>query len=341
VLDADLASGALYKGAERDDFDRLESVKAVDGRYRLRIQNDLEEIDHVDSLSLLVVDSPSGTEVLPTPTGKLVAVRGATLPRSSSPATPMHDAEPREAWTFEFARPRSRDGQPVERALLVVRGHTTPFAERAFMQYMSTMGQGVRPLLEMAGGSEEGCPCYPKYLAKESERLGLPLDVSIAATTYRTSLAPVSPAIARSQALVVDLPPDSGADRVTVRLEATPKFWEIDKLELAPFEAGDEAELDVREITPAAATTASGRDALALLRSNDAERVVLRPGERVDVEFDAPPASAAPDRVRTVIAKMRGFYEVDFGGQKGVDITRIVAYRAGWTSLPKFAKSLD
>ena len=73
-LDADLASGALYVGAERDDLDRLESLKETDGEYRLRIQDDLDETDHIDSLSLLYVDHPRGQELLPTQTGEIVAI---------------------------------------------------------------------------------------------------------------------------------------------------------------------------------------------------------------------------------------------------------------------------
>ncbi len=319
-LDADLASGALYKAAERDDLDRLESLRPVGGEYRLRLQNDLQEIDHVDSLSLLVVDAPADLQVLPTQTGRLVGIRGAVAPLSTSR---IRASELREAWTFEFERPKG------ERVYLVLRGRNTAFAEEAFVQYMATMGQGVRPLLELHGDAKPNCACHQQYLNAEIERLGLPLWISVStpgSARLSHTLQPVGPAVPRSQALPIVLP--EGGDRVTLRLEATPRFWEIDQVELA---SGVDTELDIRVLAP------RGPGALA---ADDQQRVVLQPGERVDVLFDAPPEPRS-GWSRTVVAKLRGYYDLDIGGTRGVNGAQIVAHRLGWSSLPKFAAGLE
>lgn len=359
-LDADLASGALYKGAERDDLDRLEALRPVDGEYRVRLQNDLDEIDNIDSLSLLVVDAPSDAEVLPTPSQGLVAVRGAVAPRravdawgtsvlpqlaaadgqsvgvarSTPPAgvaAPATEGDPRDSWTLEFDRPAG------DRATLVVRGRNTAFAEQAFIRYMASMGQGVRPLLELSAESYEGCACYQEYMAAEIDRMGFPLAVSVSVAggpAVREALSPVGPATLRSQAFSFALPPGEGP--VVVRLEATPRFWELDRIALAP--AADLA-LSPRTLAPRSASSAAG-DQLGLLTGNDGRRAVLRPGERVDLRFEAPPPPA-PGLSRTVVARLRGYYDLDIGGHRGVNVAQIAAHRLGWTSLPRFAEKLD
>lgn len=357
-LDADLASGALYRGAEREDSDRLESLRAVDGQYRVRLQNDLEEIDNVDSLALLVVDAPEGVEVLPTPSGELVSVAGALGPTRAvdalgrdvlgllgaddgqgvgvSRTAGLPERATRDSWTVELPRPPGASS----RALLVLRARNTQFAEDAFIQYMAKMGHGVRPLLEMAAGSDEGCACYRQYMNEEVERLGLPLRVRVgaagaAATPGRSALEPIGPATLRTLAVPIDLPPGDGP--IVVELDATARFWEIDRVALAPPER---AALDVRMLSPRSATTTRGDDALGLLAGSDQRRVVIRPGERVDVRFDAPPPPREGQR-RTVVARLRGYYDLDIGGQQGVDPSWILGHRLGWTSLPEFARGLE
>jgi hypothetical protein len=351
-LDADLASGALYKGAERDDTDRLESLREVDGAYLLRLQNDLDEVDHIDSLSLLVVDAPEGAEVLPTPTQRLLSLR-TPLPLQSavdaggrsvtdelsSPdgraigvergVLPGAGREPRDTWTLSFGRPEGR------RAFLVIRGRNTDFAEEAFIRYMATMGQGVRPLLELSAENYKGCACYQDYVASEIERMGFPLRIQIAgmaAVGQPEALPPVGPAILRSQVVPVELP--AGAGPVEVRLEATPRFWEIDQVAL--FAEGHE--VTPQEIRPQSARSVRGDELNALL-ANDGQRVVLQPGERVDLRFAAPQAPAA-GLTRTVVAQLRGYYDLDIGGPVGVNTAQIVAHHMGWTSLPRFAERL-
>jgi hypothetical protein len=353
-LDADMVSGALFSGAERSDLDRLEHLRPVSGQYRVRIADELEETDSIDSLTLLVVDHAEGVEVLPTQAGELVTVRGAASPlravdaagRDVLPLLATEDGrgvtgslqgvradgdDPREAWTLTFARPAT------DRAVLVVRGRSTAFAEQAFSAYLSTMGQGTGPLLRWA--LKKDCACTREYMDEEIARLGLPLVVSVSAGGVATppvetaTLAPIGPAVVRSQALPLALPPGEGP--VTVRLEATPQFWEIDQVELAPA-SPDAVEPTV--LRARSAVRSSGTDVTDLLREIDGRRVVLHQGETVDVRFDAPPPASGG--ARTVVASMRGFYDMNIGGREGLSVASVVAHRAGIASLPRFAASL-
>lgn len=341
-LDGDLASGALYAAGERDDLDRMESLAPVDGEYRLRVANDLQEIDHINRVSLVVVDAPAEAEVLPTPAGTVAALRHAAAPIAARdvaggdvlPALAAADGRAVSAsarsgrdthvrWRLSFARPTTR------RAWLVVRGHSTPFAEAAFMRYLATMGRGVRPLLESL---RDDPACYRRELDAEIARLGFPLRVKIDGAGA-LSLPPVSPAIARSQAVAVELPAGDGP--VSLTLEATDRFWELDQVQLASRE---DLPVETRTLRPEGARYADGRDARAVVSDDDTRRAVLRTGEHVDVTFRAPPN--APGRVRTALVSLRGFYEFEISGPWAVNLTQVVAHRLGVISLPEFARGL-
>ncbi len=325
-LDSDLVSGALYKGAEREDMDRLESLRAVDGVYRVRIQDDLQETDNVDSLSLVVVDAPSSVTVLPTQRGELAFVSAMAAPITTAREEGTFESgEPRETWTLTFKRP---EGSGATTGVLVLHGRTTAFAEKAFVEYMATMGQATRPLLELHA-TDNNCSCSREYMDEEMDRLGLPLAVTVAGTDARLRVDPIGPAVLRSQAIPIALPPSGD---VVVRLEGTPRFWEVDHVMLGATEAPHDATV----LLPARATSAvRTRDALRLLGKSDGERMSLAPGQFVDVEFDSPPQAIGT--TRTVVAKMRGYYDLDIGGRAGANVPRMIAHRTGVTSLPRFA----
>ncbi|MBL8682630.1 MAG: hypothetical protein JNK05_25910 [Myxococcales bacterium] len=329
-LDADLASAALYRGAEREDTDRLESLRAVDGQYRVRLQNDLQEIDHIDRLSLLVTDAPTGAEVLPSADGTLYATTQRTTPIESTRTltTDAHGARVERLAVRWNTRPQGR-------LALVVRGRNTQFAEDALVRYLATMGRGLEPLLRMR--SDEGCACYRQYLDEEIQRLGLPLAVDVRSShraAPRVSVSPIGPAVLRSFVIPLDERTGNG---VSATLDAQPRFWEIASVELATI---DPTTVETHELSPSAAVTQDGRDVRATLSNSDGVRLSLTPGQSADIRFDAPSPPAA-GRDRTVLVRLRGYYDLPIGGTPGVNAFRLVAHRLGWISLPAFARTIE
>lgn len=64
VFDAEPLGGATAKVLEREDYSRLENLKNVDGKYKLRIANEVDETQFIDRIQLIVVDHPFGTEMI-------------------------------------------------------------------------------------------------------------------------------------------------------------------------------------------------------------------------------------------------------------------------------------
>jgi hypothetical protein len=350
-LDADPLSGAFGRGAERDDLVRLEKLRDKDGKYQLEIRDELPEKDAIDALDLVVVDHPPAVEALPTADGKILGLSRLAPPASARDASGadrlaavLHAddgaffaasldpaADGVDAATLELSFPRPADASSLALAL---RAHNTPFAETAFGRYLASMGPGLAPLMGMA--QKDCCYSFNQRIHDEMEKLGLPMVIEVdAGDGYRLAakLDPVGPAIQRTQA--VPLPALANAKGpVRVRLRFTPRFWAVDAVHL-----GEAAPLaTTATLRPTLAQGPRG-DALGLLRLGDGERVELSRGERMSVAFDAP-AAPREGEARTVLLRIRGYYEMDLGSAPVVNPTAIVAHDSGLDSLPRFAARL-
>jgi hypothetical protein len=351
VLDADPLSGSIFRAGESEDQDRLEHLSAVAGRYRLRVVNELEEVDHLDAVSLLVVDHRADSTVLPSSAGGLLEIRDAAPPlraadgrgrdlasilaaaddRATAGELADHaanDANPRRTIVLDFPRPAG------EHAALVLRAHNTRFAAEAFVRYLGEMGSGLGALLHLAEGSSS----YPyrRRLEDEMRRLGLTLRISRwdgARWTSPVEVRPIGPAVQRSFAVPLVLPRDAAT--VHLRVEHAPLLWELDQAQLGQARAVAAPVL----LRPTRARLADGRPALEPLLAADGGRLSLRPGEHVELELAAPPPPPA-GQARSVVLAIRGYYEFEVAGRGWLDPIAIWRHRTARDSLPRFALRL-
>lgn len=352
VLDADPLSGSLFRGAERTDFDRLEELAAVDGEYRLKLINERDERDFVDALALLWVDHPKGTEVLPTGSGKLLQLAQAAAPlrakdgrgrdiraqllladdtRFSSRLGDFTVAEtkPREEITLTFARPQLAAGESTS---LILRARNTEFGAEAFARYLAQMGPGLSKLLQWAQDSDD-YP-YKTRLADEMKRLGLLLEVEVwdgQSWQLVFEQEPIGPAVLRSVA--IPLPPfTSASDSLRIRIRHAPLLWTVDRAAVARSTAVVAQELRAKSSAVSAAE-------IGRLASVDQERLRLLRGESLELRFAVPPAAAEALR-RTVVLKIRGYYEIEVGGKGLLNLLPLWRHRADEDSFVHFALEL-
>ena len=131
----------------------------------------------------------------------------------------------------------------------------------------------------------------------ELDRLGLPLRVALLSGAREHVVhvvAPIGPARVRSFALPLDLAAEG--DTVSVRLDSTPRFWDLDQIALAP-DPGGEPPSQLLEPRAATLVSASGQreDVLARITSIDQRRVAILPTAYVDLRFAAPLANLVVD----------------------------------------------
>lgn len=343
-LDADMLSGSLYRGGESDDLDRLESLAAHEGQYRVRIANDRQERDFVDSVSLEVVDHPAGTTALPTPANEVALLGEARAPVSARDAKgrdllPALEAEDARSWQGNAAdHDLSRETKPrdfVELTLpavegpayLVLRTRNTEAATQALYQYLASIGPGVGTLLNLAE-CDSKYP-YKQRLADELERMGVPMQIELSADgkawTLAHKLKPIGPAALRSVAVPL---PALASREVHARLTMVPAAWELDRVAIAPASAAATA----RSLLTASAASPGVAEKLA---QADGQRVGLEQGEHVDLSFQAPAAPAA-GATRTLLLRMRGYYDVQIGGRAFLNPVALARHKTQEDAAARF-----
>lgn len=84
ILDSETYGGAIFRVAERTDYDNLDYLLPVDGKYHLKMTNELPETQHTDEFKLIIVDHPKGTEVVPESGGAIHTISSPVAPLSAT-----------------------------------------------------------------------------------------------------------------------------------------------------------------------------------------------------------------------------------------------------------------
>ncbi len=335
TVEGSFVSGALYPWAERHDVLRAAHLGAAADAHVLRIDGVAGETFLVDSASLLVAEHEPSVEIIPTTTQTLVGIRDGDAV-VASPLVSTDSAlggEPTRTWRLSFP---GFSRSVSARAVLVITARTTAFAEDAFARYLGTMGQSMEPF--MASVTKETCSdaCRQEVWDDETERLGIPLVVQ-PEHGARQLVAPVGSRGMRRFGVVLDVPESTTAPLpLVVQLKATPGFWEIESVALAP--TSEEVTADV--IPPSSARLLradSEQDVRDLVIESDRTRAAIHEHESLELRF---PSRAPSSRMQSTFISLRGHYRVPVGGRRFLNLPAIAAHRARLTSLPRFAATL-
>jgi hypothetical protein len=322
-FDSETFAGAVARGLDRTDFDNLEHMRPVDGRYRLRLVNSRPETQYTDELNLIAVDHVPGTQAIPDRTGKVHIIAKPRAPQaargvhgeealtavrhaddfywSGAPLEAIDSDEPeefRDGLVVTFARPPG-----VQSATLVVRARNTALAPFAFAEFLQLQGEGLFNWYLRVEQDESLRKRIRDWVAREGT-----LHVSLwreGRWTLQDALVDVGPAISKSQVARLNLD-GVDADTFAVRLESARGLWQIDWVAM---DVEPETPVKVTELEPRWAQDEGGRDVRELLVSEDGRYYASVEGGMAEIEFDVPDFPS-DDRVQSVILKSRGFYYI-------------------------------
>lgn len=323
VLDAEPFGGSFVETAQRTDRARLQHLRAVDGRYRLRVANELDETDYLDELKLLVFDHAPGLRVVPDVWGRhhLVGaraaapvsardLRGAVVTRLVESADgrswqgtpvgrrPERPEDLRDGVELAFARPAAAD-----HAVLVLELSGTPWGPELVKRLLALQGRELGSWYERVSAE----PARARELDALAARVAPAVRLWSGGAWRQVDVIAELPTATRAeQAVRLDLRAVEG-DVVRVRLDGIVGMWRLDAASL-DFEAPLVAQDSAVELAATTARTSRGEDAIPALRASDRRRLTIEPGERLDVEFAAPPPAAG--LARTVVLKAAGYYRL-------------------------------
>jgi hypothetical protein len=321
-LDSGTFGGAISRGLARTDVDNLAYAAPANGFLRLKVANELAEIDYLDALNVLAVDAPAGSTVSPDASGALhtitapvppVAARDFAgrnaLPRvretdgwhwESSPADrdSARAADRRDGLELRFVRPAG-----AVRARLVIDANNTPWAAALMGRFVAAHGAATQAWYDSLDASPAMARALGAGIARQAF---LGVSVRTGERWKPQGLAwEAGPEVSKRQVVLLDLTGVVG-DTVIVRLESVPSFWLVDR---AAIDFSPERPVTVHELRPEAALGARGRSRLATIARADGVADTLATGDSLLVSIPVPPVPAGAER--SYLLRTHGWYRIE------------------------------
>jgi hypothetical protein len=320
VLDAEPFGGAFVEAAQRSDWSRLDNLREHQGGYRVRLANELQEVDHVDEVKLLVVDHPTGSSIAPSLFGRQLTVSHPITPSRALDLTganvlPLVARADDRVWLGNpFGRDPSRpedlrDGLEIEfprpagstSVTLVVRSRGSAWAPELLHHVLELKGRDLGAWYQRLSVEPAARGALRHLVVESVPTIRVWNGRSWSNAGFLTAM---STETFTTQAVPLTLPTGSDA-AVRVRIDGLPGTWMVDSLALEPEQ---QAPIQVSELLPAVARTHLGEDVREALARADGRRHVIEKGERVDLEFAAPPLAAGLSR--SFVLKATGYYTI-------------------------------
>jgi hypothetical protein len=325
VFEAEPYGGAIARGLEKDDYSELGQLQEEDGRYKLRMTNEVDETQMTNLTELWVVDHPEGTRVVLDVDGKMHTV---SAPQNLLSA---HDAEGHDLLPWL----RSTDHliwepPPVPDASGSLQGDIV-------MTFPKPVGATQVKLVANATTSLWGSMMIKKIVALRGRDVGmfyLALNHSKSVRRQLTAweereelyrlkvyveeptgweVRGVLPGTGTFNSMDRILPLDVShvqGDQLHIRIHPTAGFWALNSFAV---DYTPDSPVRMEKVKPATAQDLQGKDVLPELAAVDGRYLAMpNIGDSADITFAAPPASAGAER--TVFLHTRGYYKLHVSG---------------------------
>jgi hypothetical protein len=344
VFDAELYSGAVARGLQREDYSELPHLQAHNGAYRILVNDELAETDYTDRLELLSVDHRTGTSVGIDDDGKLYSLSALQVPLSAhdengADMLPWLASDDRRIWETP---PASAPGEPLRHeihltfskpadaatAKLLVHAGTGEWGLRMLYSLFELYGQDLESKLASLDSNPLDAQVLKLWSASE-DLYALKVWVEEPSGWQIRGMIPGGGMGARVVPLDVS---HVKGDQVHVRLQPPAGFWAINSVAI---DYSAEQDLGVIRVTPQSARTSSGKDVLPELQATDSRYYKALRGDSVSIAFAAPPLRQGMSR--TVFLHSSGYYRPDVrshGPADNATLTKIFQTRDG---LARFA----
>ena len=312
----EIYSGAVYKPLERDDYLTLPKLVAEDGSYKLRITNELEEVQHTNLTELIVVDHPKNADVLMDKYGHLqtgVDIQSPTSATNFTGENILPLIKDKDSLSYLGVSPKDSvpltDGmiltfdhpKDANSGKLFIRARNSVWLDNVYKNFHSMLGSYNDKWTEKQNKGDA------KEMTDWSIGQKIPLLVYVRKNgewVFADYYNMAGPMALKEDIIAVDL---KGIDKgpVKIKLETGSYFWEIDYVGL---DCSPNIPVDMRTVPLDQAITAENDTVTGqLMHADDSYLVQPVSGSAANLTFSVPPLAGSE---RTVILHSRGYYQI-------------------------------
>ena len=341
----EIFSGAIQPGLERDDYLPLPQIASYDGAYRIKITNELKEVQSVNLAELMLVDHPRGVSVLMDKYGSVYALGSPASPVSAvtgdntdilklikekdamsfTGLQGMTDKDGINSIVLKFVKP-----DDASSARLMIRAKNSLWMEAVSAKIHGLFGERYNAFSakrEKVPGDE---------LRKWQLDQKLPLSVYIEKNKrwqFADYFNIAGPAALRDDILPLNLE-GIDSDTVTIRLETGFRFWEVDYTAM-DFSLSEP--LSPVRVPAETVTAGNGLEIKEVLEGSDDKYYVLdEQGDEALLVFHNPELK---NDSRSVFLHTRGYYKVVRDQTGPPDKKTLKSFRKAGM-IPAFSKEM-
>lgn len=330
VFEGEIYGGAVLHNLEREDYLPLASILPDDGKFKLRISNELKEHQYTNFANLIIVNHPKGQEVLldrngvprllstPTLPAEAFSMEGKNLSvqiaeKDGSSFLFNDESLNKNAAVLAFPKPAE-----AKTGKLVLRAKNTLWGNYVLGKFLKMFGSYYDTWIEQV-----------KAASPEERRQAVidnffPLTVYVKRNEEWQAIDHLWPVgLMHSRDLVVPINLEGiDTDTIEVKLETGFLFWELDYVAM---DFTPDTGLALFRQLPEEAYASDGRDCKALLTADDKQYLVQKQiGELAELHFKTTPCPEG--QAQSVFLHTKGYYEIirNFDG------------RPEWEELKKF-----
>lgn len=338
----ELYPGAIYSAIERDDYLPLPQLKAINGKYRIQISNELKEKQYTDLAEILVAEHPANTKVILDKYGEPCLLEAPESPYQALSSNNMDcrqslleaDSnyylfnEEQETCSIYLSFKKKKENKSGK---LILKAKNSYWLDYIYGKFNEQFGSRFNEFQKRTNQ-------LPARRIKDwTLEQDIPLKVYLK-TENNWKLVDyfelVGPLSSRELVMQVDLSSIQG-DSIQLKLECGYMFWEVD---YAAMDFNENQSVSLSKHSPIVAIDEKENDVKHLLSKQD-KKYLVQPeiGNRVLLEYS--PAPARPGFQTSIFLHSRGYYEYirDYKGEP--DLKRLKSFKKKG-ALPAFSKQL-
>jgi hypothetical protein len=321
TLEGEVYPGALMQNMERDDYLSLPSLNTVNGEYRIKMSNELEERQYTNLAKLVVVNHPKESQILLDKYGHPELINDPQVPDNifSFKGDNLNSVlEEKDRHVFLFnEKEYSKNGVVLDfqkpatstQGKLILNGKNTMWLEYIYASFTSQFGRRFNGWINKQGKlpSEKS--------NKNMVNNDFPLSIFIKEQgkwKMVDHLYTVGAIANRDLVVPLDFSKVDG-EKVEIKIESGFMFWELDYVAI---DFTENTELKINSLAPIYAVDNEGKDWTEALKNDDAEYMnQLQNGDVTELRYKALESNA--HQAQTVFLHTKGYYELirDYQGK--------------------------